>query len=84
MQIVCLRCGEPWDVDYIMDIPPLEKKDFTMLGVMQILACPCCKGLDVNIEPELADKLSAMGAVADVLGDDIDGYANFLQDEGLV
>ena len=70
MDLICTCCGEPWDVDYVLHEEP---HGFDRRGG-RILACPCCHGTTPEgISQAERDRLSAVAAVAELLGDDVDG-----------
>lgn len=80
MDLVCHRCGEPWDLDYVLHEEP---QGFTRQGCW-ICSCPDCAGQERPALPEeLQDRLDAASVVARLLGDDYDGYAACLEDLGL-
>uniref|UniRef100_A0A6M3M6M9 Uncharacterized protein n=1 Tax=viral metagenome TaxID=1070528 RepID=A0A6M3M6M9_9ZZZZ len=99
MDILCTRCGEPWDVfSLVDDMSPEEAKD---LKAGQ--GCPCCaekEKCDKDIaceecpeylnsrcqakkfKPINDDGRYVQKALADILGDDIDGLAAEMEDAG--
>ena len=85
MDLLCMRCGEPWDRLSLEDeFNPVEKRQF-LAGV----CCPACKG--VQDAEEFADRgdrtafaREAQAAIIDALGDDLDGAAAMMEDFGLV
>lgn len=73
MDLYCKRCGEPWELDYVMhEMSPEEKQAF-----LRGEYCPACKGKEVEERPFRAQLTSALH---EVLGDDIDGLAAELED----
>ena len=77
MDLICSRCGEPWDLDYVLHEAPDE---FDRRGGL-IRACPCCHGEEPETMPaEKREKLAAVATVAELLGDDVDGLAALLED----
>lgn len=101
MDILCTRCGEPWDVfSLVDDMTPGEAKDLKAGR-----GCPCCSSKELctediaceeceraegytstckdrkfkNIAPEGS---LAQAAIADIMGDDIDGLAASMEDFG--
>jgi len=74
-----VRGGEPWDFDYVMH----EAKEEFRRRRSLIMACPCCKGKPKEVTPEQQDYLDSIRAIADILGDDVDGFASALDDFGL-
>ena len=75
MDMKCANCGEPWDMDYVLHEAP---EDFKRKG-SRITACPACKGDKSKRHPMSA----TYHALADIAGDDIDGFASDLEDFGL-
>jgi hypothetical protein len=73
MDLYCSRCGEPWELDYVMhDMAPEEKEAF-----LKGEYCPSCKGKEIEKRPLRAE---LAGALQDILGDDIDGIAAEMED----
>lgn len=82
MDILCVNCGEPWEMDYVLHESP---KDFERVGGV-IKKCPCCPkdGIAPNLDNQTKAKLEIVESLGEVLGDDIDGLAAELEDFGLV
>lgn len=80
MDLVCIRCGEPWDVDHVLHDDP---KGFRRRGGL-ISRCPTCPVAEPQHTPKERVRLSNIAIVAETLGDDIDGLAAALEDFGLV
>ncbi len=84
MDIVCTNCGEPWDVMHVLHEEP---QSFTRNGSL-IRKCPSCEEnlryREQNCtEKEIAkekERLSMIEEVCEMLGDDIDGAASYLED----
>jgi len=77
MDLVCICCGEPWGVDYVLHDEP---NGFDRSGGL-IRSCPCCHGKEPDgMTEERRSRLSAVAAVAELLGDDVDGLAATLDD----
>ena len=88
MDLYCQRCDEPWDVCYVgggdMDEDSLPE-DFGPDGEKPSArfkrgdGCPACHwGKDAPEKQSLRGV--AMSAMADLLGDDIDGMASMMDD----
>jgi hypothetical protein len=81
MNLPCINCGEPWDVDYVMHEAPHE---FTRTHG-RIDRCPACPATG---RPPLSaaerQRLAVVAELADILGDDIDGLVAELEDLGFV
>lgn len=77
MDVICTCCGEPWEIDYVLHDEPEE---FNRRGGL-IRACPVCHGArPAGQSQEQRDNLNAIAEIALMLGDDIDGFAAFLED----
>ena len=81
MDLPCINCGEPWDMDYVLHEAPHE---FTRTHG-RIDRCPACPATG---SPPLSAaeraRLHAVAELADILGPDIDGFAAELEDLGFV
>jgi hypothetical protein len=81
MDMVCLTCGEPWDMDYVLHEAPHE---FTRTH-SRIDRCPACPATG---RPALSaaerEHLQMIASIADVCGEDIDAFVAELEDLGLV
>jgi hypothetical protein len=81
MDLPCINCGEPWDMDYVLHEAPHE---FTRTHG-RIDRCPACP---TTGNPQLSAteraRLEAIATLADILGPDIDGLAAELEDCGLI
>lgn len=80
MDIPCPKCGEPWENESLHDIATeigsTYKKvwaEFQDMGceVFAPLGVPPCKA---------DDRAMIRAAIADLLGDDVDGYASEMND----
>ena len=80
MDIVCTRCGEPWDMYYVLHE---ETQGFRRRGG-RIDRCPVCPSEKPKHSKEESERLAAIREVADMLGDDVDGLAATLEDFGLL
>lgn len=80
MDLVCTRCGEPWDIHHVIHDAPEE---FNREGGV-ILCCPCCQGKKVKLSNQERQRLNAIQAIGEVLGDDIDALAAEIEDLGLL
>ena len=88
MDLVCTKCGEPWDVMHVLHESP---ELFRRRGSL-ILECPCC---DENLQyqeenyteeenKKEKERLENVRLVCELLGDDVDGAAANLEDFGLL
>ena len=91
MDLVCTKCLEPWDMDYVLHECP---EDFKKNECGAIIECPNCEGEtkksileyygdDEKAIEEHKTKSAMISATHDLLGDDVDGIASILEDEGL-
>jgi len=78
MKIICLKCGEPWDVDDVDEM-------FKSISPLIVVECPCCIGkLISDFDEEHIEKMQLASATASEYGDDLEGYNNYLSKEGLL
>lgn len=78
MDVLCERCGEPWDIDYVQhEMTPQERGRF-----WRSEGCSACHGREVK--PRVPEAQRIQAALRTVLGDDLDGLAAEMQDLGLV
>lgn len=79
--LICTKCGEPWDMDYVIHEEPQE---FERRGPA-ITSCPACEFHKRENGGSILrpGESEAMLALADVMGDDSDGYAAMLEDMGM-
>ena len=86
MDILCIRCGEPWDVLGISDEFTLTQKRHFYEGK----GCPSCgttsQGALEESEMYRSTTFAREVQIAfkEVLGDDVDGLAAMMEDFGLV
>jgi hypothetical protein len=81
MDIYCTNCGEPWDVCGLWDWEPEERKRWKFGSTL--VGCPCCEGKKVDLSPAERERVEITAALADLMGDDIDGLASCLEDFGI-
>lgn len=80
MDIVCTRCGEPWDVAYVLHEEPHAFK--RQGGLIQ--RCPACPPVRPQLDEPTRHRLALAAAAAELLGDDLDGLAAVLDDWNLL
>ncbi len=80
MDLVCIRCGEPWDMDYVRH----EEPDAFKRRGGRIDHCPCCPKEKPKHSANQQERLDVIAELADLLGEDIDGLAGTLEDCGLL
>ena len=77
MDIICTCCGEPYHIDHVLHDDPgaFERQDCL------ITACPTCNGRKpARLNRRTRDQLRALADAAKLFGDDLDGFACFLED----
>lgn len=80
MDLICTRCGEPWDVDTVLHDMPDE---FERKGG-RITHCPSCPTAKPRLSRATESRLAIISTLADTLGDDVDGLAATLEDFDLL
>ena len=96
MDIHCANCGEPWDylgmrddldperemgLNRKEDAKQVAEQGFLFAGNWAaLIACPCCKSNKPH--PNADGRKETVSVLADLLGDDADGLASFLDDWG--
>ena len=79
MDIKCPKCGEPWGMDTCHEV---AKEDGTTFDeVYADFRAVGCRALGATHNGNSANP--AIGELADLLGDDMDGFASMLEDFGL-
>lgn len=85
MDIYCVRCGEPWDMDELHYVAEDEGSTFAEVrDRFYTLGCEAmgvtrCERQDVMAGDRLSDS-AAMSVLVDLLGDDVDGIASMMED----
>ena len=81
MDMVCLTCGESWDMEYVLHEAPHA---FTRRH-SRIDRCPACPATGrPALSVEELERLEMIAAIADMCGEDIDAFVTELEDLGLV
>lgn len=80
MDLVCIRCGEPWDLDEVLHESP---NDFRRAGAL-IGWCPACPTQEPAHHAAEKERLARIATLAVVLGDDVDAVAAEIADNGLL
>lgn len=78
MDLICVNCGEPWDLDHVVHEEP---RAFERRGCV-VTKCPCCDARVPKLTPHEKRRLSVLAEIAADHGDDLDGFASFLDDFG--
>ncbi len=78
MDLLCLTCGEPWSLDHIVHEEPHA---FERDGC-SVTSCPCCKSRLPKLTKKDQRRLHVLAEIAAQHGDDLDGFAAFLDDFG--
>lgn len=77
MDVVCVGCGEPWDIYHVLHEEP---HSFDRDGCL-IRCCPWCKeNNNGGQSKELIEALKILGEIAEMLDGDIDSFAVWCQD----
>ena len=77
MDVICTCCGEPWDIYHVLYEEP---QGFDREGAI-IRACPCCHGhRPDDLNRRTRSQLDALAEAARLFGDDLDGFAAFIED----
>ena len=81
MDMICTNCGEPWDVAYVLhEAPGAFSRTHSRID-----RCPACPATGrPALTPEERERLDLIAHLADMCGDDIDGFVSELDDYGLV
>ena len=83
MDLHCTICGEPWDNDYLHDVADDDGRSYQ--DVVDAFKAEGCAALDRSAtwcRPNRRGALSA--AMADLMGDDVDGWASAMDDADAV
>lgn len=80
MDLICVRCGEPWDMDYVLHEYP---ESFQREGGL-IRHCPTCPPGKPRLPDATTARLRIISTLAGMLGDDVDGLASTLEDFNLL
>ena len=80
MDLICTRCGEPWDLDYVLHEEP---RAFNRQHSC-IHRCPCCPAEPLELPPEERERLRLIAVVARICGEDIDAAAAMFEDLNLL
>ena len=83
MDLICPKCGEPWDNDCFHDVA--DDMDSTYTQVVSSFKKQGCQALGTkcNENTTLSASQSAMvSELYDLMGDDVDGAAAILEDAG--
>lgn len=80
MDLICTRCGEPWDMDHVLHEEPRAFKRHKAC----IYRCPACPVEPPELPPEEHNRLEMVAAVAVIAGDDIDAAAAMFEDLNLL
>ena len=77
MELLCVCCGKPWDVAYVLREATTE---FDREGAL-IRGCPSCHGTrPEGMTEEKRGMLRFTAAAAELLGDDVDGLVALVDD----
>lgn len=96
MDVYCVKCGEPWDIDSLHEEAEVRQQmghpqatfavvrdDFYSLGCVALQTAfgtlECEQQDSLGADGRLSES-AAMGVLAGLLGDDIDGVASMMED----
>lgn len=84
MDIYCVRCGEPWELDTFHDVADergvsfsVAVEEFRRAGCVATGWVPPC---ELARGGAAAARASAMSVLGELLGDDVDGIASEMAD----
>lgn len=84
MDIYCITCGEPWEIDVLHETA--EEKGNSFKEVLHDFYSRGCNAVDgrskegnCNDDP-ISEAPLYMSALIDILGDDVDGIASGMED----
>lgn len=82
MDIYCRNCGEPWENETLHEVAEEMGKTYAQVAkAFSANGCRAFDGSDYETRHCTADSKSAQrGLLADLLGDDMDGYSAMLED----
>ena len=81
MDIYCGTCAEPVELDFLHDVAEEKNTTFDrVLHEFQSIGCPAVGYAHSEVTDVRADTAMAMGALFDLLGDDVDGAAAMMED----
>lgn len=80
MDLVCIRCGEPWDVVEVLHGQPHA---FRRRGGL-IRWCPTCPAVRPVLSDAERHRLDCIAETAMLFGNDVDGLAATLADSDLL
>jgi len=80
MDLICTRCGEPWDMDTVLHEMP---EAFRRKGAL-VTHCPTCPPGKPELLETTTARLRIVSALARMSGDDVDSLAATLEDFGLL
>ena len=79
--IYCPRCGEPWEIDTFHDVAEEQAITFRQaLDRFYSDGCAATGWIHGVCEVRRTGRTMAMSALADIMGDDVDGIAAMLED----
>lgn len=79
MDIYCVRCGEPVELDYLHDVAAEQESTYSVvLAAFQSKGCEALGQPQCQRDPSMRSE--AMSAMFDILGDDVDGAASMMED----
>jgi hypothetical protein len=82
MDVYCRNCGEPWENETLHEVAEEMGKTYSQVAkAFSTKGCKAFDGSDYETSHCTADsRANARGAIADLLGDDMDGMSAMLED----
>ncbi len=80
MDLICTRCGEPWDLDYVLhEEPRAFKRHYGRID-----RCPCCPANPPELSSRERERLAMVTEIANLCRHDIEAAAKMLDELGLL
>jgi len=83
MDIKCHKCGEPWDMDSLHEMGEWIGEELSFNQARRRFYADGCTAFGTGHGTMDYANGSIVAELADLLGDDIDGFAAMLEDLGL-
>jgi hypothetical protein len=80
--VTCRNCGEPWENDTLHEVAGELGATYShMARLFSAKGCGAFIGSSYEVRPCKSDtKATARGMLAELLGEDMDGYASMIDD----
>jgi hypothetical protein len=77
MDILCSNCGVRWAADHLRHDAPEDLENDHLIN-----RCPCCPRRSPTLSQAARRRLAALADVAVCYGDDLEGFAAYLEAYG--